>query len=141
MVKAEIAKAEVEREPAINPQQQAMWDRLNNQANDESQAFFEHLMTNDEFTFNGHDYRYNMINRKNMGELVRLRTEGAKLDKTDDFPTYSENIMKRACIVIEGMTPDKFDEDDYDLLETITVAWSLKDRGFRKYLKGAKRGL
>ena len=132
MLSAEEEKKE-EPKSVIDEQTQKMWDNLNQQANDENRGFFEYLMTNDEYQFNGTDYKYKMIKRKDMGELIRLRTEGAGLDKNDDFQSYSENIMKRACIVIEGMTPEQFDEGDYDLLENIVVAWSLKDRGFRKY--------
>jgi len=124
---------------AVDKATEDMWTGLNNKANDESRAFFEYLMTNDEYQYNGIAYKYKMINRKNMGQLIKLRTEAISLNKTEDFQNYSENIMKRACIVIQDMTPEKFDADDadYELLENITVAWSLKDRGFRKFKQSA----
>jgi hypothetical protein len=135
--KKEIDKPELPAEKqeniALDKATEDMWTKLNNQANDESRAFFEYLMTNDEYQYNGVAYKYKMIKRKDMGELIKLRTAAIDLDKTKDFQNYSENIMKRACIVIEDMTPEKFDDDDYELLENITVAWSLKDRGFRKF--------
>ena len=123
---------------ALDNETQDMWTRLNEKANNNSRAFFEYLMTNDEYQHNGVTYKYKMLNRKNTGKLVKLRTESTGLNKTEDFDKYSENIMKRACIVIEDMTPEKFDADnaDYELLENLTVAWSLKDRGFREFKQG-----
>jgi hypothetical protein len=118
---------------ALDKDTEDMWKGLNEKANDNTRAFFEYLMTNDEYQYNGIAYKYKMIKRKDMGELIKLRTQAINLDKTKDFQNYSENIMKRACIVIQDMTPQKFDEEDYELLENITVAWSLKDRGFRNF--------
>jgi hypothetical protein len=130
--------AEKQANIALDKGTEDMWTKLNNMANEESRAFFEYLMTNDQYEFNGTTYKYKMINRKNMGQLIKLRTEAIDLNKTEDFEKYSDNIMKRACIVIQDMTPEKFDADDYELLENLTVAWSLKDRGFRKFKQGPR---
>jgi len=136
-------ESEPESVPEISPRQQEsveFYAKLNKVANDKAEKFFEFLTTTDEYTNNGQTYKYKIVNRKNMGELRKLIREGGKLSEKEDFEAYSDNIMKRACILIQDMTPEKFDaeDSDYELLEDLVGAWSIKYRGFRDFEQGVQ---
>ena len=114
----------------VDPETEKMWQRLNEQANNKSRTRFEKMVVVEEWDEKGKHYEFHPIKRSEQAELMKLLTEAAALDKQDDFMTYSENIKKRACLVIEGMTAEQFEEERYELMEDLTVAWSLKIRGF-----------
>lgn len=113
----------------------AFYAKLNEDANKKSKDFFEYLTTVDEFTYNGQTYKYKMVNRAHMGELRKLIKDAGQINQNENFEEYSINIRTRACLLIQDMTPEKFDaeDSDYELLENIVGAWSIKYRGFRDF--------
>lgn len=138
-IKVEPDKPQPQPQPTLTDSKvNEFYAKLNQQANEKSQRFFEYLVTVDEYSHNGETYKYKMLNRKNMGKLRKLLNEASELSEGKDFDAYSDNIMNRACILIQDMTPEKFDSDeaDYELLEDIVGAWSIKYRGFRDFKQG-----
>ena len=103
------AKEEVKIKPEIqiDEETEKMWKNLNTKADNMSRTFFEYLTINQQYTENGTSYDYHKITRSEQQQLYDLLKESAALDKADDFMKYSENIKKRALLLIEGMTPEQ----------------------------------
>ena len=121
------------KEAIVDDDSKALWDKLNKQANAKSRERFEKMITTKQWTNDddSKEYKYAKVPREKQAELLNLLKASASLNKETDFMAYSENIKKRACIVIDGMTPEEFEKNDYEFMEDLTVAWSLKIRGFR----------
>jgi len=117
--------------PQVDPIKN-FWNKLNETASENARKNLEYLITIDSYTFGKNTYESQMVNRKNMIKLKKLLNEAIELDAEEDFEKYSQNILDRGCLVIKDMTPEKFEAGDYNILENLVVAWSLKPRGFRQ---------
>ena len=103
-----------------------------------SQSNFEKLIVLDEYTAkSGIVYKANKLPYPKIKELESLQKAAATLLGPDKEDEYVDNIRQRACILIEDMTEDKFDKEDYYLMENLVAAWGLKDRGFRDLFKSS----
>jgi hypothetical protein len=134
-VYAEMKVIEPKEQPQAIPEVDPVkdfWSKLNATASENARKNLEYLITIDSYTFNGITYESEMVNRKNMIKLKKLLNEAVELDAENEFEKYSQNILDRGCLVIKDMTPEKFEKGDYNILENLVVAWSLKPRGFRQ---------
>lgn len=115
----------------------SFWERLNTEATENYKQDFESLIKSDELTFNGDAYKFIPVKSKNYNTIEKLREEAPKIDQDKDWDKYYDNLKKRACILIEGMTEEKFDEGDFTTIENVVTAWSVRAiRGFRRTKSG-----
>ena len=114
-----------------DPKVTALWDRLTTKAADRNLNLFEYLIGSDEYTFKGTTYKFKPVTWKTKSVVDKLREAAPTLD--NGSTEYAMNVRERACILIEGMTPEIFDEGDYNTLENIVSAWSVRaiSSGFR----------
>lgn len=118
-----------EQEPEIDPETQKRFDELNKKASDKYVTDYEGLVTTDEFTYNGDAYKL----KYPIPPVQYLQLKKLFKDKVseEDEEKYVENFRKRACILIDGMTPEKFDQSDFVTLMKIVTAWSTRAMNFR----------
>lgn len=114
------------------PKTSPFFDKLNEDANQIQEENLKKLIIDNEYSHMGETYHAKMVKPKNMGELKKLMREATDIDQDENWDKYSENIGKRACILIEDMTMEKFDECDFYVVENLVTAWGLKPKGFRK---------
>jgi len=107
------------------------WTELNQKANLTGQKNLEKLIILDEYQYDGVTYKAKKLTPKASGQLKKLMTDAAGIDENKDWDAHTANIGKRACLLIEDMTPEKFEDSDFYVVENIVTAWGLKPRGFR----------
>jgi len=107
------------------------WTELNEKANLTGQKNLEKLIILDEYDYNGITYKAKKLTPKASGQLKKLMSEAASIDENKDWDAHTANIGKRACLLIEDMTLEKFEDSDFYVVENIVTAWGLKPRGFR----------
>ena len=124
---------EQKEEIKANPEVTQFWERITQEASTNSLKDFEELIKSDEFSYNGVTYRFVPVNWKNKPIVEKLRIEASTVDQDKEWEKYANNVKQRALILIEGMTPEQFDEGDYDTIEDVVTAWSIRAiRGFRR---------
>ena len=126
-----LAKPQSEPAPEQDDDLQQFFNKQNSIANTKYKAVIEKLLVTDEFQFNGDTYKYRMLKPKDVGELKRLEQELKTVDMEKDFEVYQNNVCKRACLLIQDMTEEKFNEGDWYVLSTLVLAWGPKINGFR----------
>jgi len=131
---------EEEKETATKPEAEevktaveldSFWKDLNEKANVTGQKNLEKLILLDEYQYDGVTYKAKKLTPKASGQLKKLMSEAAGIDENKDWDAHIANIGKRACLLIEDMTPEKFEDSDFYVVENIVTAWGLKPRGFR----------
>ena len=130
----EETKEEVQPKPepiAVAVELDPFWKDLNEKANATGQKNLEKLIILDEYEKDGIVYKSKKLTPKASGQLKKLMREAASIDENENWDAHTDNIKKRACLLIEDMTPEKFDECDYYVVENVVTAWGLKPRGFR----------
>ena len=130
-------KEETPEEIKTNPEVTAFWNRLSQEASTNSLKDFEELIKSDEFSYNGVTYRFVPVNWKNKPVVEKLRIDASTIDQDKDWEKYANNVKQRALILIEGLTEEQFDTGDYDTIEDVVTAWSIRAiRGFRRKKQG-----
>jgi hypothetical protein len=125
-------------EPSIND----FWEKLNTEATNGWKRDFEELIKSDVLEYNGETYKFVPVKSKNYRVVETLRLDAPKIDQDKEWDKYYDNIRQRACLLIDGMTPDKFDESDYSVIEDLVSAWSVRSiRGFRRRLSRSPNDL
>lgn len=120
--------------PKIDPKVQAFWNELTEEASNNYNEGFKNIIRSDEYEYNGQTYHFEMLNHKKVGELKRLQKED--INEDEDWDKYVDNYRKRACLLIQEMTPEKFDNADFFVIENLVTAWSIRaTKGFRNLLK------
>jgi len=123
---------EPKEESKVDPETTAFWDRLGKELTSNYKKDLENLMKNDTLQHNGTTYKFLPVKGKDIIKFKKLDSESFKIEDKDSQAFY-DNVKERACIVIEGMTPEQFDEGDYVILENLTTAWSSRAiRGFHR---------
>ena len=118
-------------QPEQDDDLQQFFNKQNNIANTKYKAVIEKLLVTDEYQFNGDTYKYRMLKPKDVGELKRLEQELKTVDMDKDWEVYQNNVCKRACLLIQDMTEEKFNDGDWFILSTLVLAWGPKINGFR----------
>jgi hypothetical protein len=115
-----------------SPEAKAFWDRLGKERTAEFMKDLENLMKSDTLEHNGETFKFNPVKGKDIIKFKKLDTESFKIDDKDSENWYN-NVKERACIVIEGMTPEKVDNGDWVIIENMVTAWSSRAlRGFHR---------
>jgi hypothetical protein len=108
------------------------WEKLNTEATNDWKKDFEELIKSDVLQYNGETYKFVPVKSKNYRVVETLRLDAPKIDQDKEWDKYYDNIKQRACLLIDGMTPEKFDESDYSVIEDLVSAWSVRSiRWFR----------
>lgn len=108
------------------------WDRLGNEITENWKKDLENLMKSDTLELSDITYKFLPVKGKDVINFKKLDAESFKI-KDKDSQEFYDNVKERACVIIEGMTPEKFDDGDYKILEDLTTAWSNRAlRGFRR---------
>ena len=115
-----------------NPEATAFWERQAKELTTDYMKDLENLMKSDTLQRADITYKFVPVKGKDIIRFKKLDSESFKI-KDKDSPEFYENVRERACIVIDGMTPEKFDDGDYKILEDLTTAWSSRAlRGFHR---------
>lgn len=123
-----------EPETKIDPKLQAVFDDLEDEATVNYTEDFKGMIHSDEWNYDGEVFHFQMQNHKRLGELKKLQKE--KIDEETDWDGHVDNVRKKACLLIKEMTPEKFDDMDFNSLENLVTAWSARARrGFRRTFK------
>lgn len=102
--------------------------RINETYNNSYMDGYEKLATLDSFDYHGETYKLNPLTPETYFELKTLATDPPTEDV--DNKKYIENFRRRACILIEGMTPEKFDKTPFVGMMLIVTAWSSRAVNF-----------
>jgi hypothetical protein len=111
------------------------WAALGEQANVVSQTNFEKLIVTDEYQFNGAVYKARRLTYKEKHELDALQQKARTLSENENWEEWLENQKNRACLLIEDMTPERFEKEDSYIMTSLISAWGLKPEGFRDLFK------
>ena len=96
---------------------------------------FRYIIRNDHLNIDGVEYNFVPVRTKNAGEFRRLRKEAGTINQETDWDSWKTNVCKRACILIDGMTPEAFEEGIFENLENVVTGWSIRaQEGFRRKL-------
>ena len=115
-----------------NPEVTAFYVRMGKELTTDFTKDMEAAMKTDTIEKNGESYKFNPIKGKDIIRFKKLDIDSFKITDKDGEDFYN-NVRDRACIVIQDMTPDKFDNGDYVVLENLTMAWSTRAiRGFHR---------
>jgi hypothetical protein len=106
------------------------WAALGEQANVVSQANFEKLIVTNEFQFNGTTYKARLLNYREKHELDTLQEKARTLSEKENWEEWLENQKARACLLIEDMTPERFEKESSYIVTSLISAWGLKPEGF-----------
>ena len=121
-----------EPEKKEDPETTAYWDRLGKEITSNYKKDLEDLMKSDTLEHNGTTYKFVPVKGKDIIKFKKLDTESFKITDKDGEEFY-KNVRDRACMIIEGMTPEQFDNGDYVIIENLTTAWSSRAiRGFHR---------
>lgn len=101
----------------------AFWTQLGKEVTEDYKIYIKRQMKEDTLEYNGDVYKYNPVKGKDIIRFKKLDAESFKIEDKDSKEFY-ENVKERACILIQDMTPDKFDNSEYPILENLTTAWS-----------------
>ena len=111
------------------------WSALGEQANSVSQANFEKLIVTDEYQYNGAVYKAKRLTYKEKHELDSLQEKARQLSEKENWDEWLENQKNRACLLIEDMTAERFEQEDSYIMTSLISAWGLKPEGFRDLFK------
>ncbi len=126
-----MATVKEEEASKIDPKLQAVFDELENEATVNYTEDFKGMIHSDEWKYNGEVFHFQMQNHKRLGELKKLQK--VKIDEEADWEGHVDNVRKKACLLMKEMTPEKFDDMDFNSLENLVTAWSARARrGFRR---------
>jgi hypothetical protein len=129
-----------ETEAKQDPQAQKLWDDLSAEVNQNYSEEFKAMIHADEWQLNGDVYHFQFQNHKRLGELKKL--EGEDIDEAKNWDLYTDNYRKRAKLLIQEMTDEKFDNMEFYPVENLVTAWSVRARrGFRKSKSGTNNDL
>ena len=106
----------------------SFWTNLGKEVTEDFKKYIKWQMKQDTLEFNGITYKYNPVAGKDITRFKKLDTDSFKIEDKDSKEFY-ENVKERACLLIQEMTPDKFDESEYSILENLTTAWSRTTNG------------
>jgi len=107
------------------------WQRMGKMVSTDYRKDLEKMMCSDSVTAYGTKYEFSPVKSKNIDEFKVLDKASFEMEK--DTPEWTKNVKKRACLLIKDMTPEKFDEGDFGIIENVTTAWSNRQlRGFRR---------
>lgn len=123
-------------ETAASPEATAFWERLGKERTAEFMKDLENLMKSDTLEHNGETFHFCPLKNKDRIRFNKLDAESFKIEDKNGEEWYN-NVKERACIIIEGMTPEKFDEGDSIVIENMVTAWSSRAlRGFHRAKSG-----
>ena len=114
-----------------NPEFGKLFEKLNNEATQNYITGFENLVKSDEFSYNGETEKLKMKYPIGPDEYFELQDLKAETLSEDDRKKYIENFRRRACILIEGMTPERFNGMDFYTMMKVITAWSSRATNFR----------
>jgi hypothetical protein len=135
-VKIEEAETKPEvKTPELDERFKKFWAALGETANVVSQANFEKLIVTDEYQFNGAVYKAKRLTYKEKHELDALQQKARTLSENENWDEWLLNQCNRACLLIEDMTPERFDKEDSYIMTSLISAWGLKPEGFRDLFK------
>lgn len=90
---------------------------------------FDQMLHSDEWDIAGQKLKYHMLTRTEVGKFRAL--QDIDIDEKKDWDGFTSNVCDKACLLIEGMTPEQFDKLPYYRLENLISAWSMRaNRGF-----------
>lgn len=119
-------------EPEKPETKDPFWDKLGEEITNDYKKDLEYLMKNDTIELNGETYKFQWVKSKYITKFKKLDAESFKIVDKDSDEWYN-NVKERACMVIQDMTPEKFEEGDYVMLENLTTGWANRAiRGFRR---------
>jgi hypothetical protein len=99
-------------------------------------ADLELIVRSEEITHEGITYKYRKLKRDDMILYKKLTKESTNINQDEDFEKYTDNLCQRACILIQDMTPQKFNDGDFTTQEKIVTGWSIRtSQGFHKPIK------
>jgi len=108
----------------------SFWSKLGDELVIDYRKDYESLIKSDAVNINGTTYKFNPIKGKDILQFKKLDSESFKIEDKDGQDWYN-NVKARACMIIQDMNEEKFDDGDYNVLENITTAWSSRQvRGF-----------
>lgn len=116
-------EAESEKPKVEDPEATAFWANLGKEVTEDYKAYIKHQMKTETLEHNGYTYKYNPVPGKHIQRFKKLDADSFKIEDKDSKEFY-ENVRERACILIQDMTEEKFDEGEYAILENLTTAWS-----------------
>ena len=117
--------------PEVDERFKKFWAALGEQANQVSQANFEKLIVTDEYMHNGAVYKAKKLTYKEKHELEALQQKARELSEKENWEEWLENQKGRAILLIEDMTPERFETEDSYVMTSLISAWGLKPEGFR----------
>jgi hypothetical protein len=123
--------------PEVDERFKKFWSALGEQANQVSQANFEKLIVTDEYMHNGAVYKAKKLTYKEKHDLDALQVKARELSEKENWEEWYENQKGRAILLIEDMTPERFETEDSYIMTSLISAWGLKPEGFRDLFASA----
>ena len=104
-------------------------EKTENEISTKYSGEFDQMLHSDEWTIADQTLKYHMLTRTEVGKFRAL--QDIDIDEKKDWTGFTTNVCDKACLLIEGMTPEQFDKLPYYKLENLISAWSMRaNRGF-----------
>ena len=120
---AEAEQQDKEKKPEIDSEATAFWTSLGKEVTEDYKVYIKRQMKEDTLEHDGQVYKYSPVKGKDIIRFKKLDADSFKIEDKDSKEFY-DNVRERACLLIQDMTPEKFDGSEYAILENLTTAWS-----------------
>ena len=112
-----------EKEKKEDSEATAFWTALGQERTEDYKVYIKRQMKEETLEHNGQVYKYSPVKGKDIIRFKKLDADSFKIEDKDSKEFY-DNVRERACLLIQDMTPEKFDGSEYAILENLTTAWS-----------------
>lgn len=120
----EPIKQAAEESTELNKAFKVQIDKIEDEAITNYTTEFDRMVHSGEWEIEGEKIKYHWLKRKEVGQFKAL--QAMIIDQKKNWDDYTDNVFKKACLLMEDMTIEKLDELPWTPVENLVTAWSVR---------------